>query len=446
MYTSLHPVTYYFYPLFDTATPNSQTSVFDQSMTQAPAAGVESLLYVHIPYCHDMCKFCPFHVRVDKGEQIYQRYVDAACLEMERVGRTARAQNTVFRAVYFGGGSPSILPPSMLRQLFVAIGRHFRVAADAEISFEGEPKTLGDAERLDVLKEFDVSRISFGLQTYDQQLRKHFNINATLDDVERATRLSRERKFDEINVDMMYNLPGQTVRQLEQDIAHLIDADFDSIDYYNLHYYAFPKKFNEMMATGEIPAKPSDGVMLALAEQLRHLLPRAGYRNVADQVYSKKGKVCEYFRLLWGGGNGRHDAETIAIGSSARGYVDGVCYMNHGNVNRYMDAIEAGESPVEKVSARLACPEDRGAVFFSKFLRLEKRYERAVDAIPADVFKSWLDDGYVYDDGDAWALSERGKLWTNNMTQDAFETAQLTTAKASLITLMAKPGIRTGTF
>ncbi|MEN9867210.1 MAG: hypothetical protein RL748_2800, partial [Pseudomonadota bacterium] len=316
----------------------------------------------------------------------------------------------------------------------------------AEISFEGEPVTLGDPERLDVLREFDVSRISFGLQTYDASLRQHFNINATLDDVARATRLARERQFDEINVDMMYNLPGQTIKQLEQDIARLIEDDFDSIDYYNLHYFAFPKQFKEMMAGGKIPAKPSDGVMLALAEQLRVLLPRAGYANVADQVYSKRSKVCEYFRLLWGGGDGRHDAETIAIGSSARGYVDGLCYMNHGNVNRYMEAIEQDQSALEKVSARLQCQENRGAVFFSKFLRLDKQYQAAIDSIPPELFQSWIDNGYLYDAGDAWQLSERGKLWTNNITREAFEPGQLATSQAVLVNLVAKPGIRTGTF
>lgn len=446
MYPELHPVTYYFYPLFDLAHPNSEHHSFAHSMAQPAARGVESLLYVHIPYCHDLCKFCPFHVRVDKGEQVYQRYVNAACREMQAIGRLPRVAATEFRAVYFGGGSPSILPAAQLRQLFASIHQNFRIAQGAEISFEGEPVTLGDPERLDVLREFAVSRISFGLQTYDQALRQHFNINATLDDIARATRLARERQFDEINVDMMYNLPGQTIAHLERDIARLIEDDFDSIDYYNLHYFAFSKPFREQMAAGKIPAKPSDGVMLALAEQLRHLLPRAGYANVADQVFSKRDKVCEYFRLLWGGGNGRHDAETIAIGSSARGYVDGMCYMNHGNVNRYMEAVEQDLPAVEKISARLQCPENRGAVFFSKFFRLEKQYQAALDSIPPAVFQSWIDDGYLYEAGDAWQLSERGKPWTNNLTRDAFEVGQLATSKAVLVNLSAKPGIRTGTF
>ncbi|MCW7536899.1 radical SAM protein [Aquabacterium sp. A7-Y] len=447
MYQQLHPVTYYFYPLFDTQSAAGTPPAAVQERLQAPpAAGVETLLYVHIPYCHDLCRFCPFHVRVDKGEEVYARYTDALVRELELLAATPRARASDIRAVYFGGGSPSIFAPELLRRIFSTLRSRFALRPDTEISFEGEPKTLGDGARLDELKDFGVSRVSFGLQTYDAALRTHFNINATLDDVERARRMCREWGFDEINVDMMYNLPGQTIPQLERDIRSLAADGFDSVDYYNLHYYAFSKKFLDQMASGEIPPKPSDGVMLSLAEHVRHLLPRLGYANVADQVYSKRPAVCEYFRLLWGGGAGRHDAETLAAGASARGYVDGYCYMNEGSATRYIEAVNEGRLPIDKVSGRLERPENRGAVFFSKFLALDKRWVEARESIPAQTFQSWIDAGYLYDGGDRWLLSERGKLWTNNITHDAFEPSQLQTAKGSLIKLASKPGVRTGTF
>ncbi len=447
MYTSLHPITYYFYPLFDTASSHGiLPSQVHGALTTPAGPEVESLLYIHIPYCHDLCRFCPFHVRVDNGEETYRRYVAALCAEIDLIADMPRVSATVFKAVYFGGGSPSILPSYLLRQLFDTLRRRFTFAPDVEISFEGEPRSLGDPARLEEIKRFGTTRISFGLQTYDEALRKHFNIAATLEDVKRAGEMGHRFGFEEINVDMMFNLPGQTVRHLREDVARFADAGFHSVDYYNLHYYAFPRKFNEQMAAGEIPPKPSDGVMLALAEELRHLLPEAGYRNVADQVYAKTEKVCEYFRLLWGGGAGRHDAETIALGASARGYVDGLCYMNFGSTNRYIESAEAGALPIEKVSGRLANPHNRGAVLFSKFFTIDKRHEQALSSIPREVFNAWIDAGYLYDDGDCWRLSERGKLWTNNITRDAFEESQKQTAQGALVKLSSKPGIRTGTF
>lgn len=447
MYDTYYPVTYYFYPLLDGALEQHPAKADWQRVFHAPApSGTEALLYVHIPYCQDLCRFCPFHVRVDKGDEVYRRYTNALIRHIREVSQTTRSRSLSYRAVYFGGGSPSVLSPEMLDEIYTAIRESFDLVPDAEISFEGEPKTLGDPARLDVLRKHGTHRISFGLQTYDQELRRHFNIAATLEDIERVRVNGREWGFDEINVDMMYNLPGQTVASLQRDIARLVEDDFDSIDYYNLHYFAFPPKFMSQMKSGAIPAKPSDNVMLALAEELRFQLAAAGYRNVADQVYSRKPRVCEYFRLLWGGGNGQHAAETVAVGSSSRGYMDGFAYMNHGNVNRYMEAIEQGGEVVEKISSRLAAPENRGAVLFPKFLQIDKRFDRALGSVDKSWFERMVDAGYFYETDDAWRISERGKLWVNNMTYDAFEHAQKVAGDGAVVNLEKKPGIRTGTF
>ncbi|WP_432783586.1 coproporphyrinogen-III oxidase family protein [Pseudomonas corrugata] len=442
MYEAYYPLTYYFYPLLGDAVHQRLPQVFESPV----AAGVETLLYVHIPYCQDMCRFCPFHVRVDKDTTVYERYTNALCQDIRAEAASARGRSSKLRAVYFGGGSPSVLSPEQLQRIFNAIRESFSLDADAEISFEGEPKTLGDPYRLEILKNEGVQRISFGLQTYDPELRKHFNIAATLDDVANVREQGRRFGFDEINVDMMYNLPGQTLASLDRDLTRLIDDGFDSVDYYNLHYFAFPPKFKRQMEEGSIPAKPSEKIMLALFEQLRHRLAEAGYANVADQIYTRKAKVCEYFRLLWGGGNGEHRAETLAVGSSARGYVDGFSYMKHSNVNKYMDAIELGLPSIEKSSVALDRPENRGAVMFPKFLRLDKANERALATVNPELIANWIEHGLLSETADAFEVSQRGRLWTNNMTTDLFEATQRQVGGQVLTVLEHKPGARTGSF
>ncbi|WP_416398891.1 coproporphyrinogen-III oxidase family protein [Allohahella sp. A8] len=447
MYNNYFPVTYYFYPLLDLGFDVcAESQNFLQALDTPTPGNVETLLYVHIPYCQDLCRFCPFHVRVDKDFSVYERYTNALCTDLKQTAESTRGASSTIQAVYFGGGSPSVLSAEQLRRIFETIYASFTLAPDVEISFEGEPKSLGDPARLELLREMRVSRLSFGLQTYNQNLREAFNISATLDDVENVTRRARDIGFDEINVDMMYNLPGQTLADLDRDIEHLLADGYDSIDYYNLHYFAFPPKFKREMATGKIPAKPSEPVMLALFEQLRAGLSAAGYVNVADQVYSRKPAVCEYFRLLWAGGYGEHRAETLAVGSSARGYIDGVAYMKYGNVNRYMDGIEKGENTVEKISRRLSRPENRGAVMFPKFLSIKKQHDAALQTIPKSLLAQWTEHGYVYETATEYRISERGKLWTNNMTTDLFEAVQREIGDRAVIALSEKAGTRTGTF
>ncbi len=443
MYDTYFPVTYYFYPLLE---ENKELQEFLNSFNVPVTDSVETLLYVHIPYCQDLCRFCPFHVRVAKDFSVYERYTKALCTDIERTAQSQRGTSSTIKAIYFGGGSPSIFSPDQLKRIFETINKSFSLTSDVEISFEGEPKSLSDPARLELLREMGVQRISFGLQTYDEKLRESFNIAATLKDVEAVTSRARDIGFEEINVDMMYNLPGQQLGDLEKDIQRLVADGYDSIDYYNLHYYAFPPKFKQEMAEGKVPPKPSEPIMLALFEQLRSQLGATGYTNVADQVYSKKKDVCEYFRLLWGGGAGAHSAETLAVGSSARGYVNGVAYMNYGNVNRYMDAIEGDQSVVEKISSRLHKPENRGAVMFPKFLHIEKKYQDAIETIPKKLMSDWVSQGIIYETETEFRISEKGKVWTNNMTTDLLESRQRDVGDRSVVALAKKPGKRTGSF
>lgn len=447
MYSSYYPVTYYFYPLLELTLDNhpDKQGFLDTWKRPTPSA-VETLLYVHIPYCQDLCRFCPFHVRVDKDFSVYERYTQALCKDIRRTAASTRAASARIGALYFGGGSPSVLSADQLGRIFDTIYESFQFVDNPEITFEGEPKSLGDTERLEMLRAKGVERLSFGLQTYDERLREAFNISASLKDVEVVTQRARDLGFDEINVDMMFNLPGQTLDHIEGDVDRIIRDGYDSVDYYNLHYFAFPPKFKREMEEGKIPAKPSEDIMMALFEQLRYRLMSAGYRNVADQVYSRKDRVCEYFRLLWAGGYGEHSAETLAIGCSARGYVDGTAFMNLGNVNKYMAAIEADKSPVEKISSRLTRPENRGAVMFPKFLGIDKQYAAALETIPKQLMQNWLDHGLLYETDTAYLISERGKVWSNNMTTDLFENTQREVGDKAVIALSGKSGTRTGTF
>jgi coproporphyrinogen III oxidase-like Fe-S oxidoreductase len=447
MYRSLHDVTYYFYPLLEDALPDSPIAAsFNATWAEARRSSKPALLYVHIPFCHDLCRFCPFHVRVNNDAEAYAAYARSLCREIALTAETRYVNRMPFQAIYFGGGSPSILGVENIRMVFDALFRHFNIADDAEISFEGEPRTLSDPALLDLLKERGVSRVSFGLQTFDTTMRERFNIVATLDDVERCTRNARERGFADINVDMMYDLPGQTVSEVERDMRMIRDWGYDSVDYYNLHYFAFPKKFKEAMQSGEIPPKPGPDMHFALTEQIRHRMREYGYRNVADQIYSRHDQVCEYFRLLWGGGGDGESAETIALGSSARGYINGVSYMNYGNVHRYQESIDSGVLPVEKLSRRLANPANRTAAFMVKLLSLPKSQEAARATIVPEVWQGWIDDGLVYETETHWHLSERGKSWSTNMMLDTFEPHQRQLAEGSAVKLVAKPGVRTGTF
>lgn len=444
MYTSPYPVTIYFYPMFspaaDVATPSEA-----EALTAGASTGVERLLYVHVPFCNDLCRFCPFHIRVERNDDALGRYVDSLTAEMALLARVEAIAEVPFQAVYVGGGSPSLLGPALVERLFDAIDRNFRLAPGCEISFEGEPRTLKARDLQGLLHDRGVGRLSFGCQTFDEPTRKLLNIVATVRDIDDLVSTAGAVGFNDINLDMLHGLPGQGIGGLMRDIERLAGMGLHSVDYYRLHYFAFPKSFQTAMAEGRLPGRPDPILARALHEQVPVAMAEAGFRMVADQVYSRVG-LCEYFRLLWGGGRGDHRAETIAVGASARGYIGGRSYMNYASPAKVGEMVEAGLLPVEKISAPLDDPANRGLVFMPKFLGMDKRHADALASAPGDIIERWSAAGLLYDSGDALRLSATGRSWSDNMTVDALEDSQRLIAESLDQRLARRPGIRTGTF
>ncbi|MCF2910387.1 radical SAM protein [Pseudoalteromonas sp. DL2-H2.2] len=446
MYTSVYPITYYFYPILEVLSRPSLQQDFERTLDSERNHDAEAVLYLHIPYCQDLCKFCPFHVRVQNRAEIMYRYVDAMCAEIDMLSQRRYTADIEYQAVYFGGGSPSTLPPELIEQLIVKLRNTFKFKPDCEWSFEGEPNTLSDITRLNILKEHGISRISYGVQTFDPKMRDLLNINADLENVHKCLELGRKLEFSDINIDMMYNLPGQDINQLNLDCAQLERDQYDSIDYYNLHYYGFPKSFLSRMDSGDIPPKPSEFSQVAQYLQLKQRLQELGYCNPADQHFSKFKTLNHFMRLLWGGGYGQHSAETVAIGSSARGYINGQVYLNEERDSTYVKRVNKGELPLMRFSDSLEVPANRGALFGLKFFRIEKRFTDAIRSIPAGLIEQWMKEGLMYETAEAFHVTEQGKLWLVNMGYDLMEDRQTGLAGMSRESLESSSATRTGTF
>jgi oxygen-independent coproporphyrinogen-3 oxidase len=426
IYEQLLPVTHHFYPLQHCMDPAaSPFSDFLRELQREKRKATDNLIYLHIPYCEKRCIFCPFHVRVKRDEAIFERYVRALEHEMEMLARVPYVAGMRFKAVYFGGGSPSLLSTALIERLYDALRRNFHIEEDAEWTFEGEPHSLSDPELLSYLAGQGTTRLSFGIQTFDRALRETLNIAATVEDVIRCSDLGRAHGFKEINVDMMFFLPGQTDDDLDYDIKQLARYDFDSVDYYYMSYYGLPQKAFDDMEKGLFPKRPPEAARFSMNRQVREGMSAVGFNHVTDHVFSRSETGSEYYRLLWGGGVGQHDAETLAIGASARGYINGFSYANNVAHNSYTEQVERGELPIFKVSDRLRNERNRGVVFFPKFFSIRDR-DVPDDGWTLDVLQKLIDGGLARREGDMITITEDGKDWIPNITVDLFEAGQKT--------------------
>jgi coproporphyrinogen III oxidase-like Fe-S oxidoreductase len=424
VYESLVPVTHHFYPLQRHTDPETAPfSDFLRLLDSPKPEATDNLLYLHIPYCEKRCTFCPFHVRVKRDVSVYERYVVALEREIEMLARLPYVQDMTFRAVYFGGGSPSLLTVAQIKRLYDALRRSFAIDADAEWTFEGEPAGLCNPELLEYLASQGTKRLSYGIQTFDEPLRTTMNIAATVRDALTANERAKELGFEDINVDMMYYMPGQTLAAVERDLKELGNCGFDSVDYYYMSYYAMPKSTFLGMEKGTYPRKPPAEMRFKMGQLVQRRMQELGYHHVTDHVYAKRPQGSEYYRILWGGGAGEHRAETLAVGASARGYLSGYSYANTLAPDPYVEQIEEGKLPVNKVSALLEDPRNRGMVFFPKFFRTE--LSRVPDDARTRVFlDNLVEHGYaVIGDGEL-RLTDKGKEWIPNITVDLFEDPQ----------------------
>lgn len=410
MKEKLYPISHHFYPILDHELHYELNDYIDE-FHKSSITTQDNLIYIHIPYCESICMFCPFHIGVAKSkEEEYSLYTQYLIKEMELLSKSM--ENTVVKCIYFGGGSPSVLSPENIQSLFEALHKNFRIATGAEITFEGDPISLNNDDLLRVLSNNEVTRISYGIQTFNESTRKLLKIGATLDEIYTCHQKLRSFNFQEINVDMMFYLPGQSIENLHIDLKALDNLGVDSVDYYYLSYYSFPKNYFEKVAQGIHPPRPSRETRQEMYQVVRKYLNEHGFYHTLTSFFSKADEYPEYFRLLWGGGHGQGDANTIAIGASSRGYLYERAYANYTDLKDYYAKIDQGVLPIQALSEKVP-PHNRGMVFAPNFLKINQDY---VSSEYKKHYDTLLQHQLIEEEEGHYVLTDEGLDWSQNIT------------------------------
>ena len=365
----------------------------------------ESVLYVHIPYCISHCLFCPFNTKVISLESNMHHYIDALVHESEMIAPLVKGIE--FKSIYYGGGSPSIIDGDTFINLHKSLKRIFGISDDAEITVEGELRTLHSKKRLEAYKSVGVQRLSFGLQTFDNDLRKRFNIPYDADTAIKMVNSTAEYAFKELNAYMMYGLPNHTIEQLKYDINQLHNVNIGSVDYYRLHPYSLPNSLK-----GDWIQK-ANGFKHIFVESIIDGLSKQGFYNVCDQVYSKVG-VSEYTRLLWGKSDYVASSYMVGIGASARGFLNGRSYMNVATVEEYEERLSKGLFPIDQISDVCTVEERRG-VFSPKYFCIPNDVISILDLSSKEHLAEWERYEWIKRRGDLYEITHAGKIHIDEM-------------------------------
>ncbi len=285
----------------------------------------QRLLYLHIPFCEELCPYCSFH-RITFQEPLTRKYFQALRSEI----KIYREKGYVFEGIYVGGGTPTVLIDELAETLQLA--RELFPIKD--ISVETNPNHLTE-RNIEILRKSNVKRLSVGVQTFnDDLLKKIGRYEKYGSGQEIAERLKNTLGFfHTLNADMIFNFPGQTIQMLEDDLTTILKLNMDQVTFY-------PLMISDL--TREIMKNTFGGVDFRSEEKLYKLIVRRlekKYDFSSAWCFSRKESLVDEYVVEF--------EEYAGLGSGAIGYLHGTCYSNTFDIEGYIDVLEKGKLPLQ---------------------------------------------------------------------------------------------------
>lgn len=297
-------------------------------------------LYAHIPFCRAKCRYCNF-VSFTAGEEEMASYLK----DLKREGKIyarhirnlPRYRTLSLGSLYLGGGTPTCLTGGQLFDLLHFLREEFPLNKNAEITVEGNPGTL-DPEKLKILIEAGCSRLSLGVQSFlDRDLKVLGRIH-TAGDVYNTYESARRAGFKNISLDLMYGLPGQSLKQWKENLRQLVSLEPEHISLYQLNLEQ-GTPFYELYSRGQLTEFNNETAYEMYRETMEFLGSR-GYLHYEISNFARPGRESRHNRLYW------QNEEYIGLGLGASGYLEEVRYTNLAEFPSYRESLDRGMRPV----------------------------------------------------------------------------------------------------
>ena len=259
------------------------------------SAGAPKAAYIHIPFCRSKCPYCDFNSYAGM-ESLCRAYVEALLIEIRQAEARERVQAQPLETVYFGGGTPTILPPEDLIRVLNAISDSLGLCSDAEISIEANPGTV-NTETLGKLRAGGFNRLSLGVQSFNDETLRRIGRIHTAEEAIRAYEDGRSSGFGNIGIDLIYALPGRDMNDWEAELVGLVRLCPEHASLYELTICEDTPLGREALS-GEL-ALPDEDVRLNMLLRGLELLTQAGYERYEISNYSKPGFKCRHNQSYW---------------------------------------------------------------------------------------------------------------------------------------------------
>jgi oxygen-independent coproporphyrinogen III oxidase len=329
------------YPPFSTWETSGTPAV--ERALERPAPDRPLGLYIHIPFCQKKCDYCHYLSYVQQRAETVDRYVDSVVREMKLYSDQPAVHGRPVSFVYFGGGTPSTLTMSQVLRLGCGLQSALSWDKVEEVTFECAPRSVRP-DFLGALRDIGVTRLSMGVQSFENELLQLNGRMHLAGDVERACRLIRKTGFDVVNLDLMVGMLGETFESWRSTVSRAIELAPESVTIYQTEMPHNTRLYRDLK-NDCLP-----GIPVGWAEKRRRLawafdeLEAAGYSIVSGYAALKNPEQhrFQYPTRLWSGG------DMLGLGVASFGYFDGIHFQNESTLESYLGAVEQERFPLQR--------------------------------------------------------------------------------------------------
>ena len=284
-------------------------------------------IYVHIPFCKRKCYYCDFVSYDNKYEKI-DSYVETVKKEIEDTSNEF-TKNHIVSTIYFGGGTPSFLESKYIKLLLENIRRNFNVSSNAEITLEVNPGTITE-EKLKTYQMCGINRLSIGLQTTNDNLLKKIGRIHTYSEFLSTYNLARKLGFSNINVDLIFSLPDESLDDLKLDLEKIIELSPEHISTYSLIVENGTKIKELIEENADGYNLPSEDIERQMYWYIKNTLEEKGYRHYEISNFAKEGYESKHNLNCW------NQKEYFGFGAAAHSFIDGIRFSNKKILSEYI--------------------------------------------------------------------------------------------------------------
>lgn len=295
-------------------------------------------LYLHIPFCLSKCSYCDFFSIITRNEGLKRRYITALIKEMEIYRQ--KKKDIYLSTIYLGGGTPTILDGIQINEIISSCFSNFQIAGNKkmEITIEANPGTI-EIEKSKILLQSGINRLSIGAQSLDNKVLKKIGRVHTKEDFLASYNAAREAGFSNINIDLMFGLPGQSKAGFEKTLTGIIKLKPEHISLYGLSIES-GTPLELLIAAGKIKL-PSDDLSNDLFVMAIELLKEHNYEHYEISNFALPGKRSIHNQIYW------NDKSYLGLGAGATSYLDNKRYRNYQDLEQYIELLNYGILPVE---------------------------------------------------------------------------------------------------